>query len=140
MDKDNVFKGEFLVTQGDFIPVASDGQGLTFVPTEKSQFYQLKLDQILGSSALSPSFLFNEILLLEGLGSQGVRVHFNVHMSPQDRNVTSDDIYKILRHHIEAKNPTESFLAEVEIDVDSLHVEGNIFNHFQYIGQSNLFL
>ena len=127
MDKENVFKGEFVVIRGDFIPVASDGQGLTFVPTEKSRFYQLKLDQILSSSPLSSSFLFNEILLLEGLeGSKGVRVHFNVHMSPQYRNVTSDDIYDILKRHIEAKNPTESFLAEVEIDVNSLHIEGKI--------------
>ena len=122
-EKENVFKGEFVVTEGDFIPVASGPQGLAFVPTQKSKFYELKLDQILSSSHLAPSFLFNEVLLLEGVGSQGVRVHFNIHMSPQNPNITSNDIYNILKRHIDAKSPNESFLAEVQIDLNSLHVE-----------------
>ena len=62
-----VYKGEFIVTRGDFIPIASDASGLSFVQTEKAKFYQLKLDQIFSASHLSKSFLFNEILLLEGL-------------------------------------------------------------------------
>ena len=66
-DEQIVYKGEFIVTRGDFIPIASDASGLSFVQTEKAKFYQLKLDQIFSASHLSKSFLFNEILLLEGL-------------------------------------------------------------------------
>ena len=66
-DEQIVYKGEFIVTRGDFIPIASDASGLSFVQTEKAKFYQLKLDHIFSASHLSKSFLFNEILLLEGL-------------------------------------------------------------------------
>ena len=130
-DKDNVFKGEFVVTEGDFIPIASDRQGLDFVPTQKSRFYSLKLDQILSASHLSKSFLFNEVLLLEGLGTEGVRVHFNIHMSPQDQNVTATDIYNIIRRQIETKKPNESFLAEVDIDPESLKIKGKSKNYLK---------
>ena len=121
---ENVYKGEFIVTRGDFIPVASDSAGLSFVQTQKSKFYQLKLDQIFSSSHVSESYLFNEVLLLEGLGPNGVKVHFNVHMNPKDQNITSNHIYKILREQIELKDPSKSFLAEIEIDSSSLQVEG----------------
>ena len=77
-----MFKGQFIVTQGDFIPVATDASGLSFVQSEKSRFYQLKLDQIFRSSNLSESYLFNEVLLLEGLGSKGViGKNYKVHNS-----------------------------------------------------------
>lgn len=104
--------------------MASDSSGLNFVQSEKSRFYQLKLDQIFSASHLAKSYLFNEVLFLEGLGPKGVKVHFNVHMNPQDENITSSDVHRILEQEIRAKNPKESFLAEIEIDSASLHVEG----------------
>ena len=126
-DEQIVYKGEFIVTRGDFIPIASDASGLSFVQTEKAKFYQLKLDQIFSASHLSKSFLFNEILLLEGLtgGQGGVKVHFNIHMSSPENKISVTDIYNILRHQINVKNPAESFLAELEIDAESLIIEGN---------------
>ena len=121
---ENVFRGQFIVTKGDFIPVASDASGLEFVQTEKAKFYQLKLDQIFATSHLSQSFLFNEILLLEGLGPRGVKVHFNVHTSMSDDDlITAEDIYTILKRQIDMKDPTESYLAEIEIDATSLSIE-----------------
>ena len=35
-DEQIVYKGEFIVTRGDFIPIASDASGLSFVQTEKA--------------------------------------------------------------------------------------------------------
>lgn len=123
-DEQYVYRGEFIVTRGDFIPVASDASGLSFVQTEKAKFYQLKLDQIFSSSALSKSFLFNEILHLEAEDGK-VKVHFNIHMStPKGGRITADDIYDILRQHIESRDPAVSFLAEIEIDPKSLIIEG----------------
>ena len=112
------------MTQGDFIPVATDASGLSFVQSEKSRFYQLKLDQIFRASNLSESYLFNEILLLEGLGSIGVKVYFNVHMNPEDFNVTALDVANILRDQIIIRDPKLSYLAEIDIDPDSLIVTG----------------
>ena len=119
---ENVFKGEFIVQQGDFIPVATDNSGLTFVQSEKSRFYQLKLDQIFRDSFLSDSYMFNEVLLLESMETNGIKVHFNVHMSLQDHNVTASDVKNILKNQIELKDPERSFLAEIEIDPNSLVV------------------
>ena len=120
---ENVFKGEFIVQQGDFIPVATDKSGLTFVQSEKSRFYQIKLDQIFRDSFLSDSYMFNEVLLLESMETNGIKVHFNVHMSLQDHNVTASDVKKILKDQIELKDPEgSSYLAEIEIDPNSLVV------------------
>lgn len=123
-EEQHVYRGEFIVTHGDFIPVASDASGLAFVQTEKAKFYQLKLDQIFTSSPISQSFLFNEIIHLEGLGSKGVKVHFNVHTStPQAAKISAEEVYAILKKEILIKDPANSFLAEIEIDADSLIVE-----------------
>ena len=121
---ENVFKGEFIVKQGDFIPVATDNSGLSFVQSEKSRFYQLKLDQIFRDSHLSDSYMFNEVLLLESMSNtnDGIKVHFNVHMSLQDHNVTASDVKNILKNQIESKDPEGSYLAEIEIDPNSLVV------------------
>ena len=43
--------------------------------------------------------------------------------SPEDK-ISVTDIYNILRHQINVKNPAESFLAELEIDAKSLIIEG----------------
>ena len=127
-DEQIVYKGEFIVTRGDFIPIASDASGLSFVQTEKAKFYQMKLDQIFSASHISKSFLFNEILLLEGLtergGSNGVKVHFNIHMSSPEGKISVRDIYSVLREQINGKDPAQSFLAELEIDEESLVIEG----------------
>ena len=123
-----MYKGEFIVTRGDFIPIASDASGLSFVQTEKAKFYQMKLDQIFSASHISKSFLFNEILLLEGLtergGSNGVKVHFNIHMSSPEGKISVKDIYSVLREQINGKDPAQSFLAELDIDEESLVIEG----------------
>jgi hypothetical protein len=121
---ENVFKGEFIVTKGDFIPASDDGSA--YAQAEKSRFYQLKLDQIFGASHMANKYLFNEVLLLEGLGPQGVKVHFNIHMSPQDVNVTSEEIITILKEQIETTDVSESYLAEIEVDSNSLIIEGKI--------------
>ncbi len=114
------------VTRGDFLPVATSEQGLSFVHTDKAKFYQLKLEQILSSSpVLAHAYLFNEIVHLQGLGSKGVKVHFNVHMSSPD---TSEEIYQVLRQHVVIKDPAKSYLAEMDIDVESLLVEGKFYN------------
>ena len=127
-DEQIVYKGEFIVTRGDFIPIASDASGLSFVQTEKAKFYQMKLDQIFSASHISKSFLFNEILLLEGLsersGSSGVKVHFNIHMSSPEGKISVRDIYSVLREQINGKDPAQSFLAELDIDEESLVIEG----------------
>ena len=120
--EENVHKGEFIVTGGDFIPVAPDPAGLNFVQTEKARFYQLKLDQIFRSSPLSESYMFNEVLWLEALGPRGVRVHFNVHLG--DKNVTSGQIYRVLAEQIRLKDPSKSYLAEIQIESESLNVQG----------------
>lgn len=126
-DEQIVYKGEFIVTRGDFIPIASDASGLSFVQTEKAKFYQMKLDQIFSASHISKSFLFNEILLLEGLtergGSNGVKVHFNIHMSSPEGKISVKDIYSVLREQINGKDPAQSFLAELDIDEESLVIE-----------------
>ena len=104
---------------------ATDSSGLSYVQSEKSKFYQLKLDQIFQSSNLSNSYLFNEILLLEGLEDQkSLKVHFNIHMSLKDQNVTEEDVSQILRYHIISRNSNNSFLAEIDIDPRSLLIKG----------------
>lgn len=44
--------------------------------------------------------------------------------TPKGGRITADDIYKILRQHIESRDPAISFLAEIEIDPQSLIIEG----------------
>ena len=131
-----MYKGEFIVTRGDFIPIASDASGLSFVQTEKAKFYQMKLDQIFSASHISKSFLFNEILLLEGLtergGSNGVKVHFNIHMSSPEGKISVKDIYSVLREQINGKDPAQSFLAELDIDEESLVIEGLLLSCSPY--------
>ena len=132
-----MYKGEFIVTRGDFIPIASDASGLSFVQTEKAKFYQMKLDQIFSASHISKSFLFNEILLLEGLtergGSNGVKVHFNIHMSSPEGKISVKDIYSVLREQINGKDPAQSFLAELDIDEESLVIEGLLLSCSLYV-------
>ena len=108
-----------------FFLAATDSSGLSYVQSEKSKFYQLKLDQIFQSSNLSNSYLFNEILLLEGLENQrSLKVHFNIHMSLKDQNVTEEDVSQILKSHIISRNSNNSFLAEIDIDPKSLLIKG----------------
>ena len=108
-----------------FFLAATDSSGLSYVQSEKSRFYQLKLDQIFQSSNLSNSYLFNEILLLEGLEDQrSLKVHFNIHMSLKDQNVTEEDVSQILKSHIISRNSNNSFLAEIDIDPRSLLIKG----------------
>ena len=108
-----------------FFLAATDSSGLSYVQSEKSKFYQLKLDQIFQSSNLSNSYLFNEILLLEGLEDQrSLKVHFNIHMSLKDQNVTEEDVSQILKSHIISRNSNNSFLAEIDIDPRSLLIKG----------------
>ena len=108
-----------------FFFAATDSSGLSYVQSEKSKFYQLKLDQIFQSSNLSNSYLFNEILLLEGLEDQrSLKVHFNIHMSLKDQNVTEEDVSQILKYHIISRNSNNSFLAEIDIDPRSLLIKG----------------
>ena len=108
-----------------FFLAATDSSGLSYVQSEKSRFYQLKLDQIFQSSNLSNSYLFNEILLLEGLEDQrSLKVHFNIHMSLKDQNVTEEDVSQILKYHIISRNSNNSFLAEIDIDPRSLLIKG----------------
>ena len=108
-----------------FFLAATDSSGLSYVQSEKSRFYQLKLDQIFQSSNLSNSYLFNEILLLEGLENQrSLKVHFNIHMSLKDQNVTEEDVSQILKSHIISRNSNNSFLAEIDIDPRSLLIKG----------------
>ena len=108
-----------------FFLAATDSSGLSYVQSEKSRFYQLKLDQIFQSSNLSNSYLFNEILLLEGLENQrSLKVHFNIHMSLKDQNVTEEDVSQILKSHIISRNSNNSFLAEIDIDPKSLLIKG----------------
>ena len=111
-----------------FFLAATDSSGLSYVQSEKSKFYQLKLDQIFQSSNLSNSYLFNEILLLEGLENQrSLKVHFNIHMSLKDQNVTEEDVSQILKYHIISRNSNNSFLAEIDIDPRSLLIKGKFF-------------
>ena len=111
-----------------FFLAATDSSGLSYVQSEKSKFYQLKLDQIFQSSNLSNSYLFNEILLLEGLEDQrSLKVHFNIHMSLKDQNVTEEDVSQILKSHIISRNSNNSFLAEIDIDPRSLLIKGKFF-------------
>ena len=84
----------------------------------------MKLDQIFQSSNLSTSYLFNEILLLEGLEERSLKVHFNIHMSLKDKNVTENDVSQILKSHIISRNSNDSFLAEIDIDPRSLLIKG----------------
>ena len=108
-----------------FFLAATDSSGLSYVQSEKSKFYQLKLDQIFQSSNLSNSYLFNEILLLEGLeDKKSLKVHFNIHMSLKDQNVTEEDVSQILKYHIISRNSNNSFLAEIDIDPRSLLIKG----------------
>ena len=108
-----------------FFFAATDSSGLSYVQSEKSKFYQLKLDQIFQSSNLSNSYLFNEILLLEGLEDQrSLKVHFNIHMSLKDQNVTEEDVSQILKYHIISRYSNNSFLAEIDIDPRSLLIKG----------------
>ncbi len=52
-----VFKGEFIATANKTLQESSEDA--------KTRFYQLKIDQIFASSALSKHYLFSEILLIE---------------------------------------------------------------------------
>ena len=80
---------------------------------------------------MSTSYLFNEILLLEGLEERSLKVHFNIHMSLKDKNVTKDDVSQILKFHIISKNSNDSFLAEIDIDPRSLLIKGKKPDHVQ---------
>ena len=60
-----VFKGEFVVLEGDFLPQGAVQIG-SYVHVQKSRFYQHKLDLIFAGSDLAPKYLHNEVFLLEG--------------------------------------------------------------------------
>ena len=92
----------------------------------------MKLDQIFQSSNLSTSYLFNEILLLEGLEERSLKVHFNIHMSLKDKNVTENDVSQILKSHIISRNSNDSFLAEINIDPRSLLIKGKKAKHCEH--------
>ena len=64
-ETERVFKGAFTVTDGDFLPDGTPEVG-SFVHIEKSMLYQHKLDLIFTGSRLAPSYLHNEVFLLEG--------------------------------------------------------------------------
>ena len=78
---ESVFKGEFVVTSGDFLPHGAVQMG-SYVHVQKSRFYQHKLDLIFAGSSLAQKYLHNEVFLLEGLQTEDVRVHFNLHVNP----------------------------------------------------------
>ena len=99
-------------------------------------------------SPLSPSYIHNEVFLLEGLDQSdsqetgGLTVHFNVHMDPSVRmpssnseggitTVTPQAIADVLAKEIVAAagNDTtagdpDSVLGDLVIDLDSLEVQG----------------
>ena len=62
---ESVFKGEFVVLEGDFLPQGAVQIG-SYVHVQKSRFYQHKLDLIFTGSELAPKYLHNEVFLLEG--------------------------------------------------------------------------
>ena len=60
-----VFKGEFVVVEGDFLPQGAVQIG-SLIHVQKSRFYQHKLDLIFSGSSLATKYLHNEVFLLEG--------------------------------------------------------------------------
>ena len=62
---ESVFKGEFVVLEGDFLPQGAVQIG-SYVHVQKSRFYQHKLDLIFSGSILATKYLHNEVFLLEG--------------------------------------------------------------------------
>ncbi len=86
-----VYKGEFVVLEGDFLPQGAVQIG-SYVHVQKSRFYQHKLDLVFAGSALSKSYLHNEVFLLEGLASEDVKVHFNLHFNPALRPLDTFEI------------------------------------------------
>ena len=45
-------------------------------------------------------------------------------MSSPENKISDRDIYNVLREQIDGKDPSQSFLAELEIDAESLVIEG----------------
>ena len=120
---------------------------------------QHKLDLVFTGSPLSPSYIHNEVFLLEGLDPQssdsqtgGLTVHFNVHMDPTVRmplsseegggitTVTPQAIADVLAKEIVAAagNDTaagdpDSVLGDLVIDLDSLEVQGRRRQQYWHI-------
>ncbi|TRY68657.1 hypothetical protein TCAL_02473 [Tigriopus californicus] len=121
--RETVFRGQFTVSDGDYLPrgVAEVG---SYVHIEKSRFYQHKLDLVIAGSPLANSYLHNEVFLLEGLGEDGLTVHFNVHMDPSKGEPKSEELLTVIKHEIQvATNSTESILGELVIDDESLEIQ-----------------
>lgn len=121
---ESVFKGEFVVLEGDFLPQGAVQIG-SYVHVQKARFYQHKLDLIFAGSNLATKYLQNEVFLLEGLKSEDVKVHFNVHFDPAKGDVTSIDIGEAINKEIEAAiNTTGSVLDSIVIDKESIQIQG----------------
>ena len=92
-ETESVFKGEFIVTEGDFLPQGAVQIG-SYVHVQKSRFYQHKLDLVFTGSSLKDQYVHNEVFLLEGTTKQHVKVHFNLHFNPMNGAVDSQAIGK----------------------------------------------
>ena len=62
---ENVFRGKFRVTEGDFLPEGIPEAG-SYVHVEKTRFYEHKLDLVFAGSPLAHSYIANEVFVLEG--------------------------------------------------------------------------
>ena len=53
-------------------------------------------------------------------------------MSSPENKISDRDIYNVLREQIDGKDPSQSFLAELEIDAESLVIEGKFFSYLHF--------
>ena len=120
---ESVFKGEFVVMEGDFLPHGAVQIG-SYVHVQKSRFYQHKLDLIFTGSPLAAKYMHNEVFLLEGLESEDVKVHFNLHFNPAVGEVKPQEAKEVILKEMEAANITGSVLEQIFIDQDSLNIQG----------------
>ena len=117
-ETESVFKGEFIVTEGDFLPQGAVQIG-SYVHVQKSRFYQHKLDLVFSGSNLKDSYVHNEVFLLEGTQNQQVKVHFNLHFNPLNGAVNGAKIHEALLQEIQA----QKVLEQVKIDSDSIQIQ-----------------
>lgn len=119
---ESVFKGEFIVLEGDFLPQGAVQIG-SYVHVQKSRFYQHKLDLIFSGSVLATKYLHNEVFLLEGLDTEDVRVHFNLHFNPALGPIDPREVEEVILKEIEIANVTGSVLDQITIDKESLAIQ-----------------
>ena len=116
---ESVFKGEFIVKEGDFLPQGAVQIG-SYVHVQKSRFYQHKLDLVFSGSSLKDQYVHNEVFLLEGTKNQHVKVHFNLHFNPLNGAVNGAAIHEALLQEIQSES---SILEQVKIETESVNIQ-----------------